>query len=661
MNPRIEKVRSVVRWIPAIEDVTYMFELADTMSASDDAIERGWGKLARGYVHNTLGEHDKAFAAFKESESEFESVDDKEGLSNVFKHVGYSQYTMGTHQAAIASYTQSLELCIEIGDDIGEAWMHMCIGNAAMFDGFYEIGLESFTKAQGIFERVGSLKDIPICNMNIGNIYASVSDYVTATSYYQMAFDGAFSIRHTVTAASALNNMSSMFSSMHQYKEALEINKRALDISLTAGDLAEVPYVLAAMGQTEIELGDHEQGLAHVHEALTRSEELNDRNLVAAMNLNYSMALSHVKQYDEAEKYLKLYEQQNVAWRGQIFKSLQVKADILQARGQRDEAIALLHEALEHARDMKSPRSEEVVHDQLRDIYKAAGDFEGYLRHNDAFQKIADEIRNTDVIKRIALRQKEEEIEVERQQRDKERAVLHSTLPPDIAERVIRGETVNDHIDNAAVMFVDIVGFTTLSSTLTSQEVTTLLDAVFGICDEACSRNSVTRIKTIGDSYLAVAMPNAEVQMPISVVAIANVAQQIIDRVKATDFSSLLVASPEVTPNGVASREVAVRIGLHCGPITAGVLGKERLQYDVWGDTVNVASRMESSGEPNRIHVSEQFAQALTPLRKGEGPGESSRENEGSDLASGNWHLEFRGATEVKGKGTMQTFWLERT
>jgi adenylate cyclase len=105
--------------------------------------------------------------------------------------------------------------------------------------------------------------------------------------------------------------------------------------------------------------------------------------------------------------------------------------------------------------------------------------------------------------------------------------------------------------------------------------------------------------------------------------------------------------------------EINVRIGLHCGPVTAGVIGTKRLQYDVWGDTVNVASRMESTGEPGRIQVSDTFASALNGL---EGTGRDRRglEGTGGDLEAGTWNLELRGATEVKGKGTMKTHWLER-
>lgn len=115
---------------------------------------------------------------------------------------------------------------------------------------------------------------------------------------------------------------------------------------------------------------------------------------------------------------------------------------------------------------------------------------------------------------------------------------------------------------------------------------------------------------------------------------------------------------------------------MHCGAVTAGVLGKERLQYDVWGDTVNVASRMESTGEPGKIHVSEQFASLLTPIPhfvrndnssplESEGgpviPRTKSEERGDSSQFPVPWSLRERGALEVKGKGTMTTFWLEKS
>jgi class 3 adenylate cyclase len=120
-----------------------------------------------------------------------------------------------------------------------------------------------------------------------------------------------------------------------------------------------------------------------------------------------------------------------------------------------------------------------------------------------------------------------------------------------------------------------------------------------------------------------------------------------------------------VSPTG---SPVEVRLGVHHGAVTAGVIGKERLQYDVWGDTVNVASRMESTGEPGRIHVSSSFALALnSEMAKGRNSETAtvipsvSEEPIESSLFPVPCSLRERGALEIKGKGTMTTYWLERS
>jgi len=144
------------------------------------------------------------------------------------------------------------------------------------------------------------------------------------------------------------------------------------------------------------------------------------------------------------------------------------------------------------------------------------------------------------------------------------------------------------------------------------------LSEIFKVCDEVCKQHGLTKIKTIGDSYMAV----AGVPEPLN------------------DHATQAARAAISMVRGLKSAgKPAVRVGLHCGPLVAGIVGEERLQYDVWGDTVNVASRMESTGEPGRIHVSQAFAQAL-----------SGREGDG---------LRERGTLVVKGKGQMKTYWLE--
>jgi class 3 adenylate cyclase len=118
-----------------------------------------------------------------------------------------------------------------------------------------------------------------------------------------------------------------------------------------------------------------------------------------------------------------------------------------------------------------------------------------------------------------------------------------------------------------------------------------------------------------------------------------------LDIIAGVSHVNVPASSPTSSP---ASSPIQVRIGLHCGPIFAGVIGKDRLQYDIWGDTVNVASRLESTGEAGRIHVSEAFADAF----KTSPPATSSQFPVPSSLIE-------RGTIELKGKGTMTTYWLD--
>jgi class 3 adenylate cyclase len=181
---------------------------------------------------------------------------------------------------------------------------------------------------------------------------------------------------------------------------------------------------------------------------------------------------------------------------------------------------------------------------------------------------------------------------------------------------------------------------------MSSQEVISLLDDVFTQCDAICAKHGVTKIKTIGDSYMAVSFGS-----------VANAA------LCALEMSCIKV---NYKVSHSVSHEVLFRIGMHCGPVTAGVIGKERMQYDVWGDTVNVASRMESTGEPGKVHVSEALAIELKSNTEytiqNPVPHEVSH-SVSHEVPLVTRHLSFatqlRGLVDIKGKGPMTTFWLE--
>ncbi|HYO24753.1 MAG TPA: adenylate/guanylate cyclase domain-containing protein, partial [Lacipirellulaceae bacterium] len=217
-----------------------------------------------------------------------------------------------------------------------------------------------------------------------------------------------------------------------------------------------------------------------------------------------------------------------------------------------------------------------------------------------------------------AARTAEAKLEIEQQKSEK---LLLNILPPSIAARLKEDNSViADHFESTTVMFSDIVGFTALSELVTPNELVERLNRIFCAFDDLAEKHGLEKIKTIGDAYMvAGGFPEQRDGHAADVCAMALDMLDAIQRC-----------------NREAETPVSIRIGIHTGPAVAGVIGIKKFVYDVWGDTVNTASRMESSGLPGRIQLSEHAAARI-----------------GTEFV-----LEERGVVEVKGKGCMKTYWL---
>lgn len=212
-------------------------------------------------------------------------------------------------------------------------------------------------------------------------------------------------------------------------------------------------------------------------------------------------------------------------------------------------------------------------------------------------------------------------IEALRQQQQRSEELLLNILPEPIAQRLKQEETtIADSFESVTVLFADLVNFTQLSTRLSSTELVEILNTVFSEFDYFAACHGIEKIKTIGDAYMAVAgLPET---CPNHAQKVANMALDLLDFV--TQF------------NAETGQNFALRIGINTGPVVAGVIGVTKFGYDLWGDTVNVASRMESQGVPNKIQVTQATYEKLK-----------------ADYA-----LTPRGELEVKGKGKMLTYWL---
>jgi class 3 adenylate cyclase/HAMP domain-containing protein len=228
-----------------------------------------------------------------------------------------------------------------------------------------------------------------------------------------------------------------------------------------------------------------------------------------------------------------------------------------------------------------------------------------------------------------SLRIANEELEarVERRtaelRREKERSeqLLLNVLPASIADRLKQtNESPAEHFEDATILFADIVGFTSLSSRMEPMELVSELNQIFSAFDRLTEKYGLEKIKTIGDAYMVVG------GLPISradhATAIADMALDMLAHMQKSQ--------------SIISETIELRIGINTGAVIAGVIGTKKFIYDLWGDAVNIASRMESHGKPGYIQVTEATYQRLQD----------------------NYLLERRGTIEVKGRGEMTTYWL---
>jgi adenylate cyclase len=210
--------------------------------------------------------------------------------------------------------------------------------------------------------------------------------------------------------------------------------------------------------------------------------------------------------------------------------------------------------------------------------------------------------------------------QLEAAQARSERLLLNILPSPIAAQLKSDTSTIAENFAEVTVLFADIVGFTQLTQKLSPIAVVELLNQVFSAFDQLTDRYHLEKIKTIGDAYMVVAgLPEHRDDHASAIADMALDMQTEIDRI-----------------NQQTAYTLAIRVGIHTGPVVAGVIGLKKFAYDLWGDTVNMASRLESHGVPGKIQVS-----AST-----------------YDCLQMNYQLQRRGIVDLKGKGPVETYWL---
>jgi len=473
------------------------------------------------------------------------------------------------------------------------------IGAAYRSRGKYQEAIKYLQQSITIAEKFSYEKVIISSLITIGNSYRNLQQFPLAIEYYNKSLSTSKKIHYQNGIANSLGNLGNVYSNMKEYTTALEFHFQSLEIGQKLENLKEISIDLGNIGTIYLDLKNYPKAIEFFLQSLQISEQLGNQNSVAIKLINL----------------------------GVVYGSLDFEGyDI-------NKALEFFEKGLKIAIESDDKRIQSITYQNIAELLKREKRWEEYSYHFEKFHELHSELNNTKVkefVQQFNLErneaEREKELAIERATAQERTKILENILPKEILNRLLQGETkIANYLENVGILFVDIVGFTQLSQSISPNELVDYLDIVFSHFDIICQRHSIEKIKTIGDAYFAVAGATLNVDNPCF--HLSNAAIEMIE------FEKTL-------PLFLNNRSLNFRIGLHIGEVVAGIIGKNKFTFDLWGDAVNIASRMESSSEPGKIQITETFANYIKKYPE--------------------FSLIPRGEINIKGKGTMNTFWLEK-
>jgi adenylate cyclase len=581
-----------------------------------------------------------------------EQIESKELQAKALGNIGTVLQNLSDYPRALEYLGRALSLAEELGNKAGVARHLGSIGTVHANLSDYTLALKYYGKALALAEELGNKAGVARHLGSIGIVYANLSDYARALEYYGKALELDEELGNKQGVAIWLGNIGTVHSRLSDYVRALEYFGKALALHEELGNKSGVATWLGNIGTVHKNLSDYARALEYLGRALSLAEELGDKSGVATWLGNIGTVHKNLSDYARALEYMgralaldeELGNKRGVAMHLGNIGSVYLEQDFEGYDPAKAEEFLL--RAIDLSTDIGYKAALIELHKTLSDLYEQEQRLGDAFTHFKKHIAIKEEVNVEEVKKQEAIREqrrqaaeREKEIEIERTRATAEKRILNNILPEEITQRLIKGENpIADTFDCVSVLFMDIVDFTKLSTKVSAQQLVHLLNAIFTAADGVMREYGLEKIKTIGDAYMAVA--GAPIVQEDHATRAAQAALKLLEV-----MDNLVVTFPESYGDRSwieSIPEIKVRIGVHCGPAAAGVVGENKFLYDLWGDAVNTAARMESHGEAGKIHVSEEFKHAVETVHEP--------------------FLRFipRGEIDIKGKGMMKTYFLEK-
>lgn len=531
----------------------------------------------------------------------------KKGLAYAYKSIGIVYYIQDKYIKAIHAWQSSLEIFKEIRDKVGIANIQNNIGAVYFNQGDDDKALEYYLKSLELSEEIDDTLRILTACINIGAVYENKPNtYKNALEYYQRALPLAEAIHDEHALGVVLANIGSLYYTMGQDSVAMLFLERS--VKTLRKSQQDLPAALNTIGRIYLRKGDFQAAINECWKGLQLAEEVSAISLQrAACECLYTS----YKAIGNRNKALEYHEQMLV-----LDDSLQAEETSKKLQQMEFAKQVLADSMAQEEKELKTKIAYEADVRQKkrsRNLFLGGGLLVlllavGLYRRNRYIRKSRDEISK---------------------EKDRSENLLLNILPAEIAEELKeKGRADARDFDMVSILFTDFKGFTQTSEKLTAQELVGEINTCFEAFDAICGKYGVEKIKTIGDSYMSAGglpIPD-ESSAKKTVLTALEMQRFMVDR------------RSELEQAGRIGFQM--RAGIHTGPVVAGIVGIKKFQYDIWGDTVNTASRMESHGDVGKVNIS----------------------NDTYELIKNDTEFTFeqRGKLEVKGKGEVEMWFVSR-
>ena len=608
-----------------------------------------------GGAYSELGTHDSAFAYLEKGLAYCAEVGARRTESQILNSLGTLYYMDGDLKKARGLAEKALSIQQATGDTAELTTSYLNLAGMVQVQGNMPLALEYYLKARHIAERDGQKEALAIVHLNMAALYDAQDQRDSAMVLFRRSIPLLRETRSNEGLVYAYNNMATVQLSLGDHKGAEEsireglvladqfaLNDARSDLYMKLSRLHEFNGELDAAltaGLRAVAIadsGNYKRALGHGYMQLLRVEQLRG---------NYPAALRYAKLSEEtggadvevtlkmerskllARVYEGLGDYRNAYLQFTLSRALadsinneELRKDLVRRTSrfefEKKEALLLAEQEKQEAIDRKEIEKQKL----MRNAYAATGVL--------SLLFLVGLYRRYRLKHRMNRELEEKNIVISREKQRSEELLLN-ILPAEVAEELkAKGEATAVQIDQVTVVFTDFKGFTALSEILSPRDLVRDLNECFSAFDRITGKYGIEKIKTIGDAYMAAGgLPTPNTTHAKDVISAA---------LEMRDF----IAEGKARKIQAGAPYFEIRIGIHTGPVVAGIVGVKKFQYDIWGDTVNTASRMESSGEAGQVNISE-TTYALV------------RDQTDLDFSP-------RGKVSAKGKGELEMYFVYR-